>query len=245
MIKMQPYEAFPNSHAYRDRPPSGRRSYPIRISCPPVVDAAILEIRNCYPTPIADIRDMVAAEAMAHPEIRWNVNRLRAVYAEERLQDMLGWLEERGFDIGFIDGQTGNGEFRFVPSGLCRRVVIVRYPSLQPSRDAIAECDMIASIDGHPVIGEGKSGHNSYRRGKDFDRKVAAYRRALRDEDGYEDPVVLLGIPDNNELNRRTNMRQYLQDAGGRVLPLGASWQTIRGLSHSLFQELSSSHKIQ
>jgi len=213
----------------------------MRVDVPSIVDSALQRIEERYDRPLDVIGDVIARSVTENRDYPWKLTEVKSLCAEARLADMFAWLGEEGYDVGFVEG-TGmwNDRYWLLPSGIGKRVRVYHFCGDnmdQIQKKPNTEFDLVAWVNGYPVVGESKSGRNSYHRRIDFYRKVAMFRRALPEEAhgyGNDGPTIVLGVPDNHELAVNENLAQSLYRVGGRMLKLQTGWERLDSYATSL-----------
>ena len=187
------------------------------MKVPEAVDAALQAIEDCYERPLDAIRDAVVDAIRGNQDLKWKPHDVKALVAEARMADMFISLRDSGHRVAIVGGEgIDTGSYLVRPKGVGYRIGVYHHGSDRPR----VEFDMLAWVDGCPVVGEGKSGGDSFDMDMDYHKKVWEFRRAFRHHGKYrelEGPSVVMGVPDDHELIYNGRKGRSLLDAGGRV----------------------------
>ena len=221
-------------------PHSARRHSPsiAPMKVPEAVDAALQAIEDCYESPLDSIRGAVVNAIRGNRDLTWKPQDVKALVAEARMADMFISLRDSGHSVAMVAGEgidTGNYQVR--PKGVGNRIGVYHHGSDRPR----VEFDMLAWVDGCPVVGESKSGSNSFDMDVDYYKKVWEFRRAFGHHGIHRNlvgPSVVMGVPDDHELFYNSIKGRNLLDAGGRVLGLKVSAWEVDSYARGLCGEL-------
>jgi len=199
--------------------PSGTQ----RIYCDTVIAAACDEIGANYVGRIGDVADAVRSADVGRP----SRDAYFGLMGEFWLLDMMNWLgAKKGWDVDYpITKKVFPAGYRVMPIQPGKRVQVD-----YPSGESVTEFDLVASVFGLPVIGEAKSGSNSFETGQAI-KKVATLRDALGWDSGF-----ILGVPRDHEI-LRDGRRGRFERLGGCILVFGADSSKLHEAANDIYRE--------
>ncbi len=197
------------------------------IYCSPELMEACKLIKSGYDRPLDHAAELALADVSGRAsKKRKNHKRIiEALIGENWLYDMLvNWLrDEHGWDVRCpVTSQHvyDNGELRKLKWG--NRVGVA-------SDEGYAEIDCLPTYGNRWIIGEAKSGVNSYDTGV-VNRRISRLGKVVQ-----QSPCFVLGVPRDHQIIRDGSYR-YIEQMGGRVLVFSATSADIHQKAIELYR---------